>query len=125
MNPFEISKPEFALHEIHEKREEILSKGGICSTEIYSTEDQELLYQLRIAELLWCLDEANEYVEACKGGRARGFAEGLEAAAKIAMASKYNEAHWRTISRHSIHCHRGLSISNEIRSLKPKKERDE
>ena len=78
MNPFEISKPGFAFHEIHEKREEIFSKGGT-----YSSEDQDLLYRLRISELLWCLDEAFEYIQACKGGRARGFAEGIEAAAAI------------------------------------------
>ncbi len=57
-----------------------------------------------------------------RAAHAEGFAEGIGAAAKISMASKYNGPHWRTISGHSTHCHRGLSISNEILALKPKKE---
>ena len=50
-NPFEILKPEFSLHVIHKKREEILKHG-----EPYSPQDQTLLYRLRIAELLHLLD---------------------------------------------------------------------
>jgi len=55
-NPFEIMDPGFSLHEIHEQREELLSKPFLLPHE------KMWLYRLRIAELLWCLDDCNGHM---------------------------------------------------------------
>lgn len=57
-NPFEITETEYALHEIDDLCTPILEKNEPLIAE------KILLYHLRIAELLWCLDEANAHADA-------------------------------------------------------------
>lgn len=60
-DPFSIEKPGFALHEIHTLKKPLIDKmaaGGALTIN-----EKMLMYRLRVADLMWCLDDCEGHME--------------------------------------------------------------